>query len=181
MVESGERWLFRYVEDSADASSRALGKPSAVRPIVPVSISYMGETTLRVTALVDSGSERVFAAPTIWRELNLDLSNAPETIVGLGGKPRRVRFKAVTLQLYRDIMTSDDQPLTEWEADVGFITDDWEPPWAMLLGRDGFFNKFTITMHGGVPAMVIEQWDAFDKRFGIEIEDAPTRQPRFKP
>jgi len=181
MAGAEDRWLFRYTEDPTEQTSKLLGKPNPVRPIVTVSLTHLGETTLRVTALVDSGSERVFAAPALWRELNLDLRSAPETTIGLGGGRRRVRFKTVGIQLYRDLMTSDDKPLTEWEADVAFIMDNWEPPWAVLLGRDGFFNKFTVTMHGGVPAMVVEPWDAFDKRFGIEIADAPTSQPRFRP
>ncbi len=181
MAKLARRWLFRYTEDPSDTTSKELGKPNPVRPIVPVSLSFMGEKTLRVTALVDSGSERVFAAPPLWRELNLDLSKAPETKIGLGGGNRRVRFKTVMIQLYHDVLTTDDRPVAEWEADVAFIMDNWEPPWAVLLGRDGFFNQFTVTMQGAVPAMVIEPWETFDGRFGVDIADAPTKQPRFRP
>jgi len=35
-------------------------------------------------------------------------------------------------------------------------------------------------MHGGVPAMALEPYQAFDERFGVLIEEADTRQPRFR-
>jgi hypothetical protein len=99
-------------------------------------------------------------------------------VVNGGGST--LRFVNVALQLYRDVLTDDEHPLVEWEADVGFLRT-WEPTWAVLLGRDGFFDRFTVTMHGGIPAMVLERWGTFDERFGVQIEDAERRQPRFRP
>lgn len=128
---------------------------------------------MRYSALVDSGSERVFAAPGLARELRVDLETAPEVQLGLGGRPRRVRFATVTLHLFKDLLRNDDDPIHEWEADVGFLRE-WEPPWAVLLGRDGFFNQFTVTMHGAVPGMVVEPWGTFDDRFGTVVEQADT-------
>jgi hypothetical protein len=52
---------------------------------------------------------------------------------------------------------------------------------AVLLGRHGFFDQFTVTMHGGVPGLAIEPWHTFDERFGTEIDEANLRQPRFRP
>ena len=91
-----------------------------------------------------------------------------------------VRFATVQLQLYADILQDDALPIAEWDADVGFLST-WEPPYAVVLGRDGFLNQFTMTMQGGVPAFVLESWGAFDGRFGIQIEQADTSQPRFRP
>jgi len=150
-----------------------------VRRVVPVRLAHLGQVTLRAIALVDSGSERVFAAPSMARQLRLDLSGAPEADIGLGGERRRVRFMYVGIQLFRDLLVGNDAPLTDWEADVAFLMD-WEPPWAVVLGRDGFFDKFTVTMHGGVPALVLEPSGAFDERFGVEIAAAQKTQPRFR-
>lgn len=180
MAEIDEAHFFRYAQDPSDAVSRTLGKEPPMRPVVAIRLAHLGETTMRYSALVDSGSERVFAAPGLARELRVDLETAPEVQLGLGGRPRRVRFATVTLHLFKDLLRNDDDPIHEWEADVGFLRE-WEPPWAVLLGRDGFFNQFTVTMHGGVPGMVVEPWGAFDERFGTVVEEADTSQPRFKP
>lgn len=180
MAELSGPVIFRYTEDAADTVAHSLGKRTPVRPTVAVRLSCPAGTGPRVLALVDSGSERCFAAPALSRAMNLDLSGLPEVVIGLGGDNRKVRFAHVTIQLYRDVLTSDATPLTEWQADVGFLST-WEPTWAVLLGRDGFFDQFTVTMHGGVPAMALEPWEAFDVRFGIQIEEVERRQPRFKP
>lgn len=171
--------FFRYTEDPANEVSDLLGKGPPLRPIVPVRLCYLGETSFRVVALVDSGSERVFAASSLARELNLDLHGALETVIGLGGEPRRVRFKTVRIELFADMLINDDPPLVGWDAEVAFLKE-WQPPWGVLLGRDGFFDRFTVTMHGGVPGLVVEPWRAFDDRFGIEIAEANNKQPRFK-
>jgi len=180
LPELDRPYLFRYVDDPADETSTILDKPRPLRPVVPLSLSLLGQPTPRVEALVDSGSERVLAAPGLARNLNIDLSNATPVSIGLGGAPRMVHFATVQLQLYRSLLADDEDPIVEWDADVGFLSA-WEPPYAVVLGRDGFLNQFTMTMHGGVPAFVLESWGAFDERFGIEIREADTSQPRFDP
>ncbi len=70
-------------------------------------------------ALVDSGSERIFASPALAGALSLDLSDAIEVRIGLGGG---TRIKEVTIQLYRDVLTQEGEPIEEWRADVGFLS-----------------------------------------------------------
>ena len=134
----------------------------------------------RVLALVDSGSERTLAAPGLARAIGVDLSDAPETEIGIGGGRRQIRVAEVTLQLYQDVLDDDAPALDEWRAEVGFFNV-WEPPWGIVLGRRGFFDRYTVTFHGGIPAFAIEKYDAFDARFGVELADAEERQPRFRP
>jgi hypothetical protein len=129
-------------------------------------------------ALMDSGSERCFASPALARSLRLDLRDVPSAVIGLGGGARRVQFVTVTLQLFESMLNNEDSPISEWQADVAFLSN-WDPPWAVLLGRDGFFDQFTVTMHGGVPAVMLEPWETFDERFGLQIEEADNSQPRF--
>lgn len=172
-------YFFRYAEDAATDISDLLDKAPPQRPVVPVSLAHLGRSTVRVSALVDSGSERVFAAPGLARALQLDLSAAPSGKIGLGGRPRQVRFATVSLRLYEDLLKNDDPEIAEWDVDVAFLTN-WEPTWAVLLGRDGFFNRFTVTMHGGVPGMVLEPWETFDERYQRLLVDAETAQPRYK-
>jgi hypothetical protein len=180
VAELDRPYVFRYAEDSADTVAQLLGKPAPVRPVVAVRLSNPPETTYRVVALVDSGSERTFAAPGLARALRLDLASVPEVVIGLGGAPRSVRFVEVTIELFQNLLDDEAPPIAEWRADVGFIRE-WEPAWAVLLGRDGFFDQFTVTMHGGVPGLAIEPWRTFDERFGTEIDEADLRQPRFRP
>ena len=132
-----------------------------------------------MTALVDSGSERTLAAPGLARAIGVEPDRAREIRIGIGGEWRRVRFADVTIRLYQDVLDDDSPLLTEWQAEVGFFSS-WEPPWAVVLGQTGFFDKFTVTMHRGVPALAVEPWDAFDDRFGVEVADVDVRQPRFR-
>jgi len=100
--------------------------------------------------------------------------------IGIGGAPQMVRFASVELQLYRSLLVDDEDPIVEWTANVGFFSH-WRPHYTVVLRRDRFLDRFTMTTHGGVPAFVIGPWDAFDKRFPVQIENADTSQPRFKP
>ncbi|MCU4187514.1 hypothetical protein K6U06_24365 [Acidiferrimicrobium sp. IK] len=173
--------IFRYLDDGNDLVAQQLGKPAPVRPVVAVRLQYGNHRTLVHSALVDSGSERVIASRVLARELNIPLPQERAVELGLGGRTRQIVFDQVTIQLFRDLMHPGDEPLYEWQADVGFILNDWEPPWAVLLGRDGFFDRFTVTMHGGVPAMAVEPWATFDDRFGVQYQEADNEQPRYQP
>lgn len=171
--------LFRYVEDPADELSSKLGKPP-LRPVVAVRLGYAGKQTPLNVALVDSGSERTLAAPSLARILNIDLAGAIEGTIGIGGSPRSVRFTTVELELYEHLFASGQSPISSWNAEVGFLTS-WEAAWPVLLGQTGFFDEFTVTMQRGAHALAIEPWDAFDHRFGVQIEESDDSQPRFRP
>ena len=180
MAEIGRPYLYRYAEDPVSDASAALGKPAPLRPVVPIALSFLGRRTPRIEALVDSGSERVLAAPSLGRALNLNLEDVPSVKVGIGGHDRAVRFATVHLELYENLLEDDSAAIADWDADVGFLHT-WEPKQAMVLGRDGFLDRLTLTMHGGIPAFILEPWEAFDERFGTQIENADTSQPRFEP
>jgi hypothetical protein len=174
-----EEWLFRYVEDPGDDLSVKLHRTPPLRPVVPVRLldSMRGP---RVAALIDSGSDRTLASPVLARAIGVDLADAPEGTIGVGGGERRARFATVTLELYADLLDDSAAPLDTWEAEVGFF-DSWEPPWAVVLGGVGFFDRFTVTLHRAAAALVLEQQDRFDKRFGTLYETVDRRQPRFRP
>jgi hypothetical protein len=131
-------------------------------------------------ALVDSGSEHTLASPALARALNFNVEDGVQGNIGIGGGFRPVAFTTVHLELYKEVFRSGQTPLSEWDAEVGFLRS-WEPPWAVLLGQVGFFDQFTVTLHRSAHALVVENWQAFDDRFGVIIEEADTSQPRFKP
>jgi hypothetical protein len=172
--------LFRYMEDPADELAKTLGHGPVLRPTVPIRLSYLGNATPTLVALVDSGSERTLAAPSMARVLNVDLTNAPTGVIGIGGAPRQVSFSMVHLELFDRHFSSEAAVVAEWDANVGFLRS-WEPAWAMVLGQNGLFNEFTVTMHRSAHVLVLEDWNAFDMRFGVRTEQMSNNQPRFQP
>ena len=180
MADLERPYLFRYMEDPADELSVRLGHGLPLRPAVAARLKASTGRTPKVMALVDSGSERTLAAPWMARALNVDLGGAIEGSIGIGGAPRQVRFTSAHIELFEHQLGEDEEPISGWDADVGFLTS-WEPQWSMVLGQRGFFDQFTVTMHRHAQALVIESWATFDDRFGVQIEEADERQPRFKP
>lgn len=179
MTDLDKPYVFRFTEDPGDELSKLLGHEPPMRPAVGIRlVSAAGETPL-VVALVDSGSERALAAPWMGRALGLDLENAPSGRLGIGGEDREARFAEVHIELYRSYLTHEQEPIAEWDIEVGFLTQ-WTPAWSMVLGQRGFFSQFTVTMHRQALAMALEPWDAFDERFGVAYETADDTQPRFR-
>jgi len=76
-----------------------------------------------------------------------------------------VQFVNMSLRLLHP--SGDDDDYVDWEAEVGFV-DRWRAPWPVLLGQHGFFDRFSVSMHRAAALTVIEDWDAFDRRFGME-------------
>lgn len=156
-------WVYPYVEDPHSSGIYDDGDV-VLRPVLEVELLGPGlepdDDPPRVAALVDSGAERTFAAPWLARAIGVDLHNAPEIRVGLGGSARRVQFAEVTLRL----LSPDQQSVVEWQANVGFIAA-WEPPWGLLLGQRGFFDRFTVTLNRHEQAFAVEDLAVFDQRF----------------
>jgi len=50
-----------------------------------------------------------------------------------------------------------------------------------VLGQVGFFDRFTVTMSRQAMLLSIEDWDAFDERFGVPATPAPEPPARFTP
>jgi hypothetical protein len=128
------------------------------------------ELSTPVKALVDSGSEHVLAAPWLVSDANVDMGNPKFSLeIGIGGENLLVNFVDVRIRLLHP--GGDDEHFIEWETEVGFL-DHWRPPWPMLLGQHGFFNQFTVSMHRSAELTVIEEWDAFDQRFGVRYQES---------
>lgn len=152
-------WLFPYVDLGERTAS---GEQRNVhRPAVEVSLVGPGGATPWAFALVDSGSEHTLAGP--WVPQTVGVLPTRELEIGIGGRSRLVRFTEVTLRVRR--FGSDQGEFIEWQTDVGFF-DTWEPPWAVLLGQRGFFDRFTITMQRAALSLALERPSAFDERFG---------------
>ena len=132
-----------------------------------------------VLGLVDSGSEHTLIAPWLARHVGMDPHEGTwRTVLGIAGESIEVAFSQLTMRLHPPAGSPDDY--VEWEAEVGFV-DRWRPPWGVLLGQIGFLDRFTVTMHRHAQALVVEDFDSFDRRFGSELEKAERRRRLLPP
>ena len=87
-------------------------------------------------------------------------------LLGLGGDNVRVRFVDVRLRLMAPNGGEDD--FIEWDDEVGFLKT-WRPTWPVLLGQTAFMRRFTVTMSRHSQALAVEDQEAFDRRFGVQL------------
>jgi hypothetical protein len=154
----GLPWLYRYREDGPRAGSIVL------RPVVPVTLLAADEAP-PVLALIDSGSEHVLAAPWLAQAIGVDPDRAHKTVsLGIGGETVATRFVDATLRLHPP--GASGEPPIEWQTAVGFVHH-WRPTWPILLGQVGFLDRFSVSFSRQAQLVAIEEWDAFDRRFGV--------------
>ena len=126
-------------------------------------------------ALVDSGSSYTLCFDWMAQEVGIDPSDGPDMVLKIAGGLRRVFFADVTLRLClpdtgpsgRGTCGPDDG--LEWSTPVGFIQDWADPPWLMVLGQFGFFDRFTVVMSRLSQALAIEDQEHFGDRYGALI------------
>jgi hypothetical protein len=149
-----------------------------LRPVVSVRLRG-ADLSSGVIALVDSGSEHILAGPWLASDTAVDLTN-PKYVETLGIGGRNVTVEFVDMHVRLQHPSGDDDDFIEWEAEVGF-PNYWGASWPVLLGQHGFFDRFTVSMHRSAALTVVEEWQVFDKRFGIELGEADEhtlRHPR---
>jgi hypothetical protein len=104
------------------------------------------------------------AASWLADEIGIDIAATDDHLeLGIGGQVVEAHCMEVTLRLHPSIGAAD---FIEWRTDVGFIPG-WRPLFSIILGQVGFFDRFTVTMHRGAPALAVERWESFDGRFGV--------------
>lgn len=162
MVEEQELpWLYAYQEEGIRLER------TVHRPIVPVALRG-AETTDGLFALVDSGSCHILAAPWVAFAAGIDdvKDTTREIDLGIGGDTVKVRFHDMHIRLLAP--DGNDNHFIEWEAEVGFV-DSWRPPWGVLLGQDGFLDRFTVTTSRFALQTSVEEQGVFDARFGVPL------------
>ena len=94
----------------------------------------------------------------------IDLAASDDTVrIGIGGQVAEVTFVEVELRLHGPEAADG---FLSWRCDVGFVPR-WQAPFSMVLGQLGFLDQFTLTFHRGAATLAIEDWDQFDRRFGL--------------
>lgn len=49
---------------------------------------------------------------------------------------------------------------------------EWKPTFPVILGQRGFLDRFTVTLNRQAQMVAVEDWDAFDRRFGVHYADS---------
>jgi hypothetical protein len=125
------------------------------------------EASTPVFALADTGCEHALAAPWLANDVGIDPDQAHDEIdLGIGGQVIRVRFVDLILRLHPPDGTDDEY--VEWSTEVGLVNE-WKPTFPVILGQRGFFDRFTVTFNRQAQATAVEDWDAFDHRYGIAL------------
>jgi hypothetical protein len=108
------------------------------RPVVDVWLEGLEVTGL--ACLLDSGAMATRFSAELAEIAGIDLTGAPEQIIGVAGHQLSARSTRVTLSV-RDATARHD-----WDAAVWFC-DPW-PFGFQLLGLEGFFRHFRVTFAG---------------------------------
>lgn len=152
-------WIYAYQEDGPRLHTVVM------RPVVPITL-VANDIAPTALSLVDSGCEHILAAPWLASAIGVDPDDGHRSItLGIGGESLRVRFVDLTLRLQAPGTNDDDY--VEWQAEVGFLSH-WRPTWPILVGQMGFLDRFTVTMNRQAQRLAVEDWDAFDRRFGVD-------------
>jgi hypothetical protein len=160
-------WVFPYDEDPTSGETHPTGR-YVYRPIVSITLvgatGPEGREEATFFALVDSGAERVLAAPGIARQIGVTPDRDHPTPLKIGGETRLVHPADVTLRLAPE----PGLPGVEWQAEVGFFSEWTSAPWQVLLGQVGFFDQFTVTLGRQALQLAIEEVEAFDQRYDAQ-------------
>jgi hypothetical protein len=123
------RFAFRDIPDPSGNSVRP-------RPIVDVVVE--GLELAPQACLLDSGASAVRIGSHVAELVGLDLTDAPQTRVAVGGALVAARCAEVALEV------SDGNSSHQWVAPVWFC-EPWRPAFG-LLGLTGFFDQFEVTV-----------------------------------
>jgi hypothetical protein len=178
-------WIFPYLEEERVQGGDFLVKP-LLRPVVTVRLVGMRTGSQNLAALVDSGSDHTVAAPWVAQDIGVQPDSSREIMLKIGGAPRRVRFADVIMQLLppeRGVFEGGYDPaeVHEWQVQMGFFTEWQSPPWNVVLGQVGFFDRFTVSLNRDAQALAISDLTQFDDWFPQPTADSPPRRPRFTP
>ena len=118
-----------------------------------------------VWALIDSGCEHILASPGLARAIDANLGAASRKVdLGIGGDTVSFSFVDTVVRIHPPDASVDE--FIEWETEVGF-GGAWKAPWSILLGQSGFFDRFTISMHRQIARVVVDEYGAIDRTYGV--------------
>ncbi len=118
---------------------KQVARPDGTLVKIPsIPITLIGETSIDVIALVDSGADISVIPKEMGELLGLDLSGRKDFAYGIGGKVKTVEVKV-------GVVVEKGHERYSFRMPLKVVLDKYDfPP---LLGRKGFFNEFVITIN----------------------------------
>ena len=118
---------------------KQVARPDGTLVKIPsIPITLIGETSIDVIALVDSGADISVIPKEMGELLGLDLSGREDFAYGIGGKVKTVEVKV-------GVVVEKGHERYSFRMPLKVVLDKYDfPP---LLGRKGFFNEFVITIN----------------------------------
>jgi hypothetical protein len=117
-------------------------------PLVPVVIRYKGRASPKLNFVADTGADHCTINAGIGRSIGIDIKTGTlDHVSGVEQKPMDVWFHNVEMDV-------EGRRFKVWcgFADIG--------PIPGLLGRDGFFNRFTVIFDQRNEHLVLKYKDA---------------------
>jgi hypothetical protein len=124
------------------------------RPVIAIRLTGPSDTTLR-DALVDTGADETVFPESLAHFLGVDLLQAEERQLVLGGRPQPIRCRYAAVQLRITDAITDTY---EWTAVVGFVAARLS---YSLLGHAGFLEYFDAEFRGADRELVLNANRAF--------------------
>jgi hypothetical protein len=117
------------------------GGRTRFRPVLAIRLTGPSDTTLR-DGLADSGADDAVFPESLAHFLGVDLDQAEERQLILGGRPQPIRCRYAAVQLR---ITDGIRETYEWTAIVGFVAVRLS---YSLLGHAGFLEYFDAEFRG---------------------------------
>ncbi len=146
--------IFRYLVDRARVPQVSLsGGVDRPRPVASIRLFGPGGTYF-MDGYFDTASDDTVFPLWISAMIGLDLSQAPEQVIQLAGRPQpfRARFARVELRL------SDGKETCQWAALVGFAPVPWR---RALFGYAGCLEFFDSLFRGAAREAILTPNSAF--------------------
>lgn len=137
---------------------------SVARPTAAVELSF-GDLTWTVKALVDTGAPFTLFDRATADALGIPIRQSGERRshqIGGGTHLAQVERVQITLPPFNDL---------SWESDVDFFVDDWEMPFAGLLGEHGFLDRWVVSFHRRDGYFIVGEPESFDARLPVDPSD----------
>jgi len=153
-----EAWRYPYTDFG---EGRDLPPGSVLRAAVPVSVAAV---PVIFSAIIDTGGPLTVVSIDVMATADTHPEPGPPVPLNLGGRTYRAPTFRLSLQLHPIDARSGSATPRPWLSTVAVID-----PWphkgtALILGKTGFLESFTVTF--GPSAFAVEDAEAFEIRFG---------------
>lgn len=153
-----DAWRYPYT-DFGEGRDRQSG--SVLRAAVPVSV--VGSPVI-FSAIIDTGGPLTVVSSDVLEIASTQPESGPPVRLNLGGRTYRAGTFRLSLQLHPIVEGNRSSAARTWLSTVAVID-----PWphkgtAVILGKTGFLESFTVTF--GPRAFAVEDAEAFEGRFG---------------